>query len=152
MTLHRPANVDSAESLKRMVGEIIRHSQGLPIIFPMHSRTAKVFQDLRISASNLKVEDPLGYLEFNYLVKFAKAVITDSGGFTEETTVMGVPCLTLRDNTERPETVSQGTKVLVGTNPSNIGPVMTKLFAGEWKKEESQNFGTGLLLRELCSI
>jgi len=78
--------------------------------------------------------DPQGYLEFNYLVKHAKGVITDSGGITEETTVMGVPCLTLRDNTERPETVSVGTNELIGTNPANLGPALKRLMEGRWKK------------------
>jgi UDP-N-acetylglucosamine 2-epimerase (non-hydrolysing) len=78
--------------------------------------------------------DPQPYLEFNYLVKHAKAVITDSGGITEETTVMGVPCLTLRDSTERPETVTMGTNELIGTDPGKLKPALERLFAGEWKK------------------
>jgi UDP-N-acetylglucosamine 2-epimerase (non-hydrolysing) len=73
-------------------------------------------------------------LEFNYLVENARAVITDSGGITEETTVMGVPCITLRDNTERPETVTIGTNELIGTDPRSIKPTMEKLFSGKWKK------------------
>jgi UDP-N-acetylglucosamine 2-epimerase (non-hydrolysing) len=77
--------------------------------------------------------DPLGYLEFNYLVENAFGVITDSGGITEETTVMGVPCMTLRENTERPETVTIGTNELIGTDPSAIKPAMEKLFSGNWK-------------------
>ncbi len=76
----------------------------------------------------------MSYLEFNYLVQHAKCVITDSGGITEETTVMGVPCITLRDNTERPETVTQGTNELIGTDPKAIEPAMSKLFSGNWKK------------------
>ena len=84
--------------------------------------------------SNLHLIEPLGYLEFNYLVENAKAVITDSGGITEETTVMGIPCLTLRDNTERPETITIGTNELIGTNPKAIQPAMEKLFSGTWKK------------------
>ena len=82
----------------------------------------------------LKIVDPLGYLEFNYLVRHCKAVVTDSGGITEETTVMHVPCMTLRDNTERPETCTIGTNELVGTNPDAIKPALDKLFSGEWKK------------------
>ena len=78
--------------------------------------------------------EPLGYLSFNYLVKHCKAVITDSGGITEETTVMGVPCITLRNSTERPETVTIGTNELIGTDPFAIGPYMKKIFDGEWKK------------------
>jgi UDP-N-acetylglucosamine 2-epimerase (non-hydrolysing) len=76
----------------------------------------------------------MSYLEFNYLVERAKCVITDSGGITEETTVMSVPCITLRDNTERPETVKIGTNELIGTDPKAIAPAMKKLFDGEWKK------------------
>jgi len=78
--------------------------------------------------------DPQPYLEFNWLVKHAKAVITDSGGITEETTVMGVPCLTLRDTTERPETITVGTNELIGTDPARLKPALDRLFAGEWKK------------------
>ena len=88
----------------------------------------------RIEFLNLKYVEPLGYLEFNYLVKNAKAVITDSGGITEETTVMNIPCLTLRDNTERPETVTIGTNELVGTNPKSIALYLQKLLEGKWKK------------------
>jgi UDP-N-acetylglucosamine 2-epimerase (non-hydrolysing) len=78
--------------------------------------------------------EPMGYLEFNYLVERCKAVITDSGGITEEATVMGVPCMTLRDNTERPETITMGTNELLGVNPKAIKPAMEKLFSGSWKK------------------
>jgi UDP-N-acetylglucosamine 2-epimerase (non-hydrolysing) len=78
--------------------------------------------------------DPMSYLEFNYLVKYAKAVITDSGGITEETTVLRVPCITLRNNTERPETVEIGTNELIGTDPLNLPPAFNKLFNGDWKK------------------
>ncbi len=134
LTLHRPANVDEGEKLKELIQEIVDGVQGLPIIFPIHPRTAKIFTSLGISAPNLNIVDPLGYLEFNYLVKNAKAVITDSGGITEETTVLGVPCLTLRDNTERPETITIGTNELVGTDPKNINGYLTKLFNGDWKE------------------
>lgn len=134
ITLHRPANVDEGNKLKLFLKEISTNSHGLPIIFPIHPRTAKVFNGLKINEPNLKITDPLGYLEFNYLVERAKAVITDSGGITEETTVMGVPCLTLRNNTERPETIEVGTNELIGTEPSALKPALEKLFAGNWKK------------------
>lgn len=134
MTLHRPANVDQAEKLRQLIAQITQNTEGLPIIFPVHPRTAKIFKDLGINANNLHTVEPLGYLEFNYLVERAKCVITDSGGITEETTVTGVPCITLRDNTERPETVSIGTNELIGTDPKAIAPALNKLFAGEWKK------------------
>ncbi len=134
LTLHRPANVDEAEKLTATMREIVDNVQGLPIIFPIHPRTAKVFTELGIQAPHLHIVDPLGYLEFNYLVRHCKAVITDSGGITEETTVMGIPCITLRDNTERPETCTIGTNELIGTNPENIKPILDKLFSGQWKK------------------
>lgn len=134
MTLHRPANVDEGNKLRKLIDEIVNNVGGLPVIFPIHPRTAKIFYDLGIQADNLYIVDPMGYLEFNYLVEHAKAVITDSGGITEETTVLGVPCITLRDNTERPETCEIGTNELVGTNPDAIEPAMSKLFSGSWKK------------------
>jgi len=134
MTLHRPANVDEERKLKDLVDEIVLNSRGEPLVFPVHPRTAKILQRLGDHASNLHLIEPLGYLEFNYLVRYARAVITDSGGITEETTVMGIPCMTLRDNTERPETITIGTNVLVGTDPKNIAPVLGRLFSGTWKK------------------
>jgi len=134
LTMHRPANVDEAEKLKRTMNEIVGNVHGLPVIFPIHPRTAKIFKELGIEADNLHIVDPMGYLEFNYMVKHCKAVITDSGGITEETTVMGIPCITLRDNTERPETCTIGTNELIGTNPDAIKPALDKLFADQWKK------------------
>ena len=134
LTMHRPANVDEAEKLKHLMNEIVTNVRDLPIVFPIHPRTAKIFNDLGIEAPNLHIVEPMGYLEFNYLVDRAKAVITDSGGITEETTVMGVPCITLRDNTERPETCTIGTNELIGTNPDNIKPALDKLFTDQWKK------------------
>lgn len=134
ITLHRPANVDQDNNLKVLIDEIMANSQGLPLIFPAHPRTAIILARLGINYKNLHIIEPLGYLEFNYLVENARAVITDSGGITEETTVMGVPCITLRDNTERPETVTIGTNELIGTNPRSIEPAMKILFSGKWKK------------------
>jgi UDP-N-acetylglucosamine 2-epimerase (non-hydrolysing) len=133
MTLHRPANVDEEGKLKELIDEIISNSNGLNLIFPVHPRTANILENLGISHPRLHMIEPLGYLEFNYLVERAKAVVTDSGGITEETTVLGVPCMTLRDNTERPETVTEGTNELIGTNPKAIKPAMEKLFNGDWK-------------------
>lgn len=136
MTLHRPANVDEEHKLKGLIQEIVDHARGIPLIFPIHPRTAKVFHSLGIEHENLHLIEPAPYLEFNFLVERAKAVITDSGGITEETTVMGVPCMTLRDSTERPETCDIGTNELLGTDPKSIGPAMAKLFSGDWKKGE----------------
>jgi len=134
MTLHRPANVDEEGQLKKLLQAIVEGSRFLPVIFPVHPRTRKILEGLNMSVSNLILTEPMSYLEFNYLVEKAKIVITDSGGITEETTFMGVPCMTLRNSTERPETVTEGTNELVGTNPLAVKPALDTLFAGKWKK------------------
>lgn len=134
VTLHRPANVDSAGAFAEMLQAIGRNTRGLPVVFPVHPRTAKTLRDMIDLPKNFVLAEPQPYLQFNYLVKHAKAVITDSGGITEETTVMGVPCLTLRNNTERPETVEQGTNELIGTDPAALAPALERLFAGDWKQ------------------
>ena len=134
ITLHRPANVDGEQQLLRLLHAIVDGTRGLPVIFPVHPRTAKNLRDAGNTLPSMHYVDPLGYLEFNYLVKHAKGVITDSGGITEETTVLGVPCLTLRDNTERPETITIGTNELIGTDPSKLPPALARLMAGQWKK------------------
>ena len=136
LTLHRPANVDESGKLERIIREISRNVRDLPLVFPIHPRTAAIFRKSGIGAENLNIIDPQGYLEFNYLVQNAFAVITDSGGITEETTVMHIPCLTLRDSTERPETCTVGTNRLVGTDPDQIAPALERLFSGAWPKGE----------------
>jgi UDP-N-acetylglucosamine 2-epimerase (non-hydrolysing) len=141
-TLHRPANVDSGDAFTRMLAAIGEGTRGMPVVFPVHPRTAKTLRELGAGdgsngsalPANLCLVDPQPYLEFNWLVKHARAVITDSGGITEETTVMGVPCLTLRDTTERPETITIGTNELIGTDPSRLKPALDRLFAGQWKR------------------
>jgi UDP-N-acetylglucosamine 2-epimerase (non-hydrolysing) len=134
MTLHRPSNVDDPQKLKELITAITESARHLPVIFPVHPRTAKMLENLHTPFGNLHTLEPMSYLEFNYLVKNAKAVITDSGGITEETTVMRVPCMTLRDSTERPETCTTGTNELLGTDPAAIAPAFEKLFSGAWKK------------------
>ncbi len=134
MTMHRPANVDQEYRLKAMIDAIIEGAEGLPIIFPVHPRTAKNLNSIGIEAPNLLMTDPLSYLEFNYLVLNSKGVITDSGGITEEASVMNIPCITLRDNTERAETIHLGTNELVGTDPIKLKPYLHKLMRGEWKQ------------------
>ena len=133
MTLHRPANVDEESQLKAMLNEIIAETKNIPLIFPVHPRTAQILDKLNISHPRLHTIAPLSYLEFNYLVEHAKAVITDSGGITEEASILNVPCMTLRDTTERPETISLGTNELVGTQPENLKKYLNILFSGRWK-------------------
>jgi len=133
MTMHRPANVDAAQGFAAVLKAIGDGVRGMPVVFPVHPRTAKTLAALGDLPNNLLLVDPQPYLEFNYLVKHAKAVITDSGGVTEETTVMGVPCITMRNTTERPETVTLGTNELIGTDPARLKPTLDKLFDGRWK-------------------
>jgi UDP-N-acetylglucosamine 2-epimerase (non-hydrolysing) len=106
---------------------------GKPIIFPAHPRTQKQLKEIGIP-SNIHMVEPMRYLEFIYMVKNAFAVLTDSGGIQEETTYLGVPCFTLRENTERPETITVGTNELIGINPDNIVAAFEKLKAGNWKE------------------
>jgi UDP-N-acetylglucosamine 2-epimerase (non-hydrolysing) len=134
VTLHRPSNVDELVGFANMLQSIGKGTRGLPVIFPVHPRTAKTLSGIDAVPESIQLVEPLPYLEFNYLVKNAKAVITDSGGITEETTVMGIPCMTLRDSTERPETVTIGTNELLGTRPDSIIPAMDKLFSGNWNR------------------
>lgn len=152
LTLHRPGNVDEESRLKEFLEAIVLSARGLPIVFPVHPRTRKHLEGLRIAAPNLKYIDPLGYLEFNFLVEHSMAVVTDSGGITEETTIMGVPCMTLRDNTERPETVSEGTNELIGTNPSAIPPAFAKVFDKLWKKGMAPELWDGHAAERIVSI
>jgi UDP-N-acetylglucosamine 2-epimerase (non-hydrolysing) len=123
LTLHRPSNVDDPSTLARLLRAIGVVAERLPVVFPLHPRTRRRIDasgfPLR-TAAGLVVTEPLGYLEFLSLTSRARLVITDSGGLQEESTVLGIPCLTLRDTTERPITVEQGTNVLVGTDAQAI--------------------------------
>ncbi len=124
LTLHRPANVDDPKVLARLLEVLGRISRRLPLVFPCHPRTAKRIEQFGLQGllteAEILVTPPLGYLEMLGLVRAAQLVLTDSGGLQEETTALGVPCITLRENTERPVTVSQGTNTLVGSDPGRI--------------------------------
>ena len=133
LTLHRPSNVDNKNQFKNLIKTIVDESDNIPIIFPAHPRTLKILMTIGIDLKNIFVVEPMSYLEFNYLVKYSKAVITDSGGITEEATIMNIPCITLRDSTERPETVEFGTNELVGSHPENLPPYLRKIINDKWK-------------------
>jgi UDP-N-acetylglucosamine 2-epimerase (non-hydrolysing) len=119
-TLHRPSNVDDLGRLEGLVRVLSRLSRRLPVVFPAHPRTKERMQAAGITTDSLNLIPPMGYLEFLRLTSEARLVLTDSGGIQEETTILGVPCLTLRENTERPATIESGTNRLVGTNPENV--------------------------------
>ncbi|WP_026935502.1 non-hydrolyzing UDP-N-acetylglucosamine 2-epimerase [Christiangramia echinicola] len=134
LTLHRPSNVDKIQNLKRILSSIMENSGEVPVIFPVHPRTASILEKISLPSKNLFFIKPLSYLEFNFLLQNSMAVLTDSGGVTEEATVLQIPCMTLRENTERPETVQIGTNEIIGTNKENIEKALFKLFANKWKK------------------
>jgi UDP-N-acetylglucosamine 2-epimerase (non-hydrolysing) len=125
ITLHRPANVDDAGTFEEMMGALAVIAQDVPLVFPVHPRTRPSIMRSptarqMVDAQRLRLMDPLGYLEFVGLMEAASVVLTDSGGIQEETTILGVPCLTLRNNTERPITIAEGTNRLAGTTPDSI--------------------------------
>jgi UDP-N-acetylglucosamine 2-epimerase (non-hydrolysing) len=135
LTLHRPSNVDDRATLEPLLRAIGELAAVKPVLFPVHPRTRKKLAELGIDVPpGLRLMDPLGYLEFLALTDSAAAVLTDSGGLQEETTVLGIPCLTLRENTERPITIEQGTNLLVGMNPDRILEEGRKALRGEWKR------------------
>ena len=139
LTLHRPGNVDDKETLQGILDALKEISQQLPILFPIHPRTRKMvetfgFQDYFSTGSKVEgiwLTEPLGYLEFLHLNMNAKLVLTDSGGLQEETTVLGVPCITMRPNTERPITCVEGTNVLVGSHREDILNAAQEVLAGK---------------------
>lgn len=134
LTLHRPSNVDSADKLNELLGAIDSIAAEAPVIFPVHPRTRQRLAQAGLSHHpGLKFVEPVGYLDFLCLLSRATLVLTDSGGIQEETTALGIPCLTLRENTERPVTITQGTNLLVGTDPANIVSAARKSLAGETK-------------------
>ena len=134
MTLHRPSNVDFKNKLKAILDMVSKVSENIPVLFSAHPRTANNIKkfDLKISKT-VKVISPRGYTDFLGLAYNAKLVLTDSGGIQEETTVLGVPCVTLRTNTERPITIDKGTNILAGTNPDNIFSIINKILKGDVK-------------------
>jgi UDP-N-acetylglucosamine 2-epimerase (non-hydrolysing) len=142
LTLHRPSNVDQPQQLQHIFRILNKVAQHIPIVFPCHPRTERRLQtlglDLHTAADTIPagilLQPPLGYLDFLHLTSQAKFVLTDSGGVQEETTILGVPCLTLRQNTERPVTLSEGTNVLVGSSEDIILAEVTKILAGQGKQ------------------
>jgi UDP-N-acetylglucosamine 2-epimerase (non-hydrolysing) len=135
LTLHRPSNVDDPERLRSLFDVLEEIHEELPIVFPAHPRTrARIERDLGGREPRLRMLDPLGYLDFLRLMMDARLVLTDSGGIQEETTVLGIPCLTLRENTERPITVDQGTNHLVGADPATIQAEVRKILDGEARR------------------
>jgi UDP-N-acetylglucosamine 2-epimerase (non-hydrolysing) len=134
LTLHRPSNVDSTEKLAELLGGIDSIAAQVPVVFPVHPRTQQRLSRAGIRTHpQLKLIPPIGYLDFLCLLSKATLVLTDSGGIQEETTALGVPCLTLRENTERPITISEGTNQLIGTDPAKIVAAAKAILGGQGK-------------------
>ncbi|MBZ4397693.1 UDP-N-acetylglucosamine 2-epimerase (non-hydrolyzing) [Myxococcus sp. MISCRS1] len=147
-TLHRPSNVDDPKLLGGLLSAIAHVASRVPVIFPVHPRTRKMISEQGLGSwfersPNLRPVDPMGYLEFLALTSQAKLILTDSGGLQEETTALGVPCLTLRENTERPITVEQGTNEVVGTDPDRIRESADRVLDGQGKKGRIPEYWDG---------
>ena len=134
VTLHRPSNVDDSASLKNILESLLEVNEHLEVVFPVHPRTRQRIEKFAINIEKLHLLEPLPYIEFLSLQRHAVVVITDSGGVQEETTYLGVPCLTMRSNTERPVTINMGTNVLVGQDPQLLHSEVTRILEGRAKK------------------
>jgi UDP-N-acetylglucosamine 2-epimerase (non-hydrolysing) len=139
VTLHRPSNVDTPETLSRLLEVLMEASRQLPLVFPIHPRTKRCIERFGLADTLGRAESivqlpPLGYLDFLALTSQARVIVTDSGGLQEESTVLGIPCLTVRPNTERPITVDEGTSTLVGNDPDKLRQCLRAVFDGSYKQ------------------
>jgi len=157
LTLHRPSNVDRAGDLRYVLGTLRRVADRIPIIFPIHPRTRERLESspaLRRAASHpgLRLIEPIGYLEFMNLMLGARFVMTDSGGIQEETTALRIPCLTLRENTERPVTVVEGTNELVGRDREKTLRCVDRILAGRWKRGRLPRYWDGKAAERIVRV
>jgi UDP-N-acetylglucosamine 2-epimerase (non-hydrolysing) len=154
VTLHRPSNVDDPPTLRGILSALNRISQEMPVVFPMHPRTQARLQTPALGAlvSGLQTTEPFGYLEFLKLMGSARVVLTDSGGIQEETTILRIPCLTLRDNTERPVTCEMGTNRLVGTAPDRIMAAYREAINGQSKHSQTPPLWDGRAAERIATI
>lgn len=153
ITLHRPSNVDSKNTLRKIMQIFEKiHKRGLEVIFPVHPRTQTNLKKWRIKTAGLRLIPPVGYLDFVKLMSHATAVLTDSGGIQEETTILGVPCLTLRENTERPVTVANGTNTVVGSSEGKILKALGRILKNGIRKKGSPRFWDGKAAERIVKI
>src|SRR5438128_9388034 len=143
VTLHRPSNVDDPNVLGPILEALDQISKTMPVLFPIHPRTRKRVEDFGLSMNGIHTMEPRGYLEFLNLESTATVVLTDSGGLQEETTILGVPCLTLRHNTERPVTIEHGTNIMVGPDKTRILDAFHRIMNGDWKPAGPPEFWDG---------
>jgi UDP-N-acetylglucosamine 2-epimerase (non-hydrolysing) len=157
LTLHRPNNVDSVESLSTVFGILEAVTSRLPVVYPAHPRTLKNLEKFKMldrfrSLDKLMLIDPLGYLDFIRLVKSARLVLTDSGGIQEETTWLGIPCLTVRNTTERPSTISIGTNKLVARNREAVTSDVDQIMRGRWKRGRVPRYWDGHAAERIVNL
>jgi len=153
VTLHRPSNVDNKQSLETIFETLTQISKTLPLIFPIHPRTRKNMEAFNITpGSNIELTEPLSYMEFLNLWKDAEFALTDSGGLQEETTALGIPCLTIRNNTERPITVTQGTNELMGTSREKILGSFKKIMNNDWKTGQRPKLWDGNTAERIVAL
>ncbi len=152
VTLHRPSNVDDIDALRALAGALLRIREQIDIVFPVHPRTRRHLSELGLNLSGFHLLEPVPYLEFLSLQRDAAAVITDSGGIQEETTYLGVPCLTVRENTERPVTITTGTNVLVGKDMDQLIAELAKILTGKKKQAQIPTFWDGHAGERIASI
>ncbi len=155
MTLHRPSNVDDPSVLKGILQVVHQISRSAPVVFPIHPRTSARINEFNLDSlvqDGVRVAEPMGYLEFLNLMSKAKLVMTDSGGLQEETTILGVPCLTIRKNTERPVTISEGTNKLVGTDPELLLESAVQILDGNWKESRIPEYWDGRAAERIVKV
>jgi UDP-N-acetylglucosamine 2-epimerase (non-hydrolysing) len=150
LTLHRPANVDERKRLKKLLGILKKITRVVPVVFPIHPRTRKMLTKHGLKFDFLTTVRPQGYIDFLKLMMDAAFVLTDSGGIQEETTVLGIPCLTLRENTERPVTVSRGTNTVVGIDSNKIMSTINTILSGKAKKGTIPKLWDGRTAQRIC--
>ena len=152
LTLHRPANVDEEQSLVKLLSGIDNMVGDKKVIFPMHPRTKAILGATNLKLKNIIFVEPQGYLNFMYLIKNCFAVITDSGGISEETTVLGIPCFTMRNNTERPETQTIGTNTLVGTSIENLKKIFGEFLVNGPRKSGIPELWDGKAAERIIAV
>jgi UDP-N-acetylglucosamine 2-epimerase (non-hydrolysing) len=152
VTLHRPSNVDDAAVLGGIIEALEEIAKSMPVIFPIHPRTTKRIREFGFAMKGIRTIDPLGYLEFLNLTSNAGMVLTDSGGLQEETTILGGPCLTLRNNTERPVTISHGTNIMVGPDKKRILDAFHRVVDGGWKPSGPPEYWDGRAAERIIRV